>query len=119
MLLGCAILCQRRLLREQADLNRDGLEMQVTVRDASCHHARQEAVRRCSKLFRGFSTISTMCIRTRPSVLQFVALARLFPVTQSEAVAIIIGPDGSPYARAPYLFRFVFPWLGEEPASHL
>lgn len=33
-----------------------------------------------------------------------------FRLTQkTEAVAIIIGPDGSPYARAPYLFRFVFP----------
>ena len=43
-----------------------------------------------------------------------------FRLTQkTEAVAIIIGPDGSPYARAPYLFRFVFPWLGEEPVSHL
>ncbi|CAE7211594.1 UBE2Z [Symbiodinium microadriaticum] len=56
----------RRLLREQADLNRDGLETQGIF-----HH--------------------------------------FDDVHPHKAVAIIIGPDGSPYARAPYLFRFVFP----------
>eukprot|EP00439_Symbiodinium_sp_Y106_P066775 s1250_g10.t3 len=61
-----SVVATRRLLREQADLNRDGLEMQGIF-----HH--------------------------------------FDDVHPHKAVAIIIGPDGSPYARAPYLFRFVFP----------
>ncbi|CAE7280140.1 ubc-17, partial [Symbiodinium pilosum] len=55
-----------RLLREQADLHRDGLETQGIF-----HH--------------------------------------FDDVQPHKAIAIIVGPDGSPYARGPYLFQFLFP----------
>ncbi len=32
-------------------------------------------------------------------------------LVEAKAVAAILGPDGTPYARSPYLFEFTFPKL--------
>lgn len=61
-----SVVASRRLLREQAALNQEGLETQGIF-----HHFYEE----------------------RPH----------------QAVAAILGPDGTPYARSPYLFEFTFP----------
>lgn len=64
-----SVVASRRLLREQAALNREGLEAQGIF-----HHFDEEQ--------------------------------------RHKAVAAILGPDGTPYARSPFLFEFTFPWPG-------
>lgn len=61
-----SVVASRRLLREQAALNQEGLETQGIF-----HHFHED----------------------RPH----------------QAVAAILGPDGTPYSRSPYLFEFTFP----------
>ncbi|CAJ1405079.1 unnamed protein product [Effrenium voratum] len=61
-----SVVASRRLLREQAALNREGLEAQGIF-----HHFHEEQ--------------------------------------KHKAVAVILGPDDTPYARGPYIFEFTFP----------